>query len=160
MVNELNPTGQDFDFSGKRFAIVVSRYNDMITGKLLDGALETLGSHSVAPDKVDLVWVPGAWELALAARQLADSRRYAGLVCLGAVIQGETTHDRHINRFVSQAIGQLSLEFNLPIAFGLLTCRNFEQAHERAGGKVGNKGVEATEAMLDMVRLTELTDRL
>ena len=160
MVNEINPSDAAADFAGKQFAVIVSRYNEMITGRLLDGAVETLRDHQVADQRIDVVRVPGAWELSLAAKQLANSGRYAGLVCLGAVIRGETTHDQHINRFVSQSLGQLSLDFNLPIAFGLLTCNTFEQAHERAGGKVGNKGHEATLAMLEMARLTELTDRM
>jgi len=127
----------------------------MITGKLLDGAIETLRDHKISEEKIDVVRAPGAWELALAAKQVVETGRYAGVVCLGAVIRGETTHDQHINRFVSQAIGQLSLDSGLPVAFGLLTCNTLEQAHERAGGKVGNKGNEATLAMLEMVCLSD-----
>ena len=126
-----------------------------MTGNLLEGALQTLREHRVPDEKIDVARVPGAWEICLATRQLAATGRYAGLICLGAVIRGETSHDQHINRFVSGSIGQLSLEFNLPIAFGVLTCNSFQQAHERAGGSVGNKGHEAALAMLEMVRLAD-----
>ncbi|MGI9518222.1 MAG: 6,7-dimethyl-8-ribityllumazine synthase [Pirellulaceae bacterium] len=160
MVNDINPPGSTGDFSGKRFGIIVSSYHDNITGNLLDGAVETMFEHRITNDKIDVVRVPGAWEICLAARQLAATGRYAGLICLGAVIRGETTHDQHINRFVSQAIGQLSLEYNLPVGFGVLTCNTFQQAHERSGGSVGNKGHEAASAMLEMVRLTDLTAQL
>ncbi len=155
MVNEINPLDSSPDWTGRQFAIIVSSYNEMITGKLSEAAIETLRQKGIADNRIDLVRVPGAWELALAARHVAQSQRYAGVVCLGAVIRGATTHDQHINRFVSQAIGQLSLETGIPIAFGLLTCQTFEQAHERAGGKVGNKGQEATLAMLEMVHLCD-----
>lgn len=155
MINEIKPSTKAADYSGKRFAIVVSTYNEMVTGKLLEGAVETLQNHQIADERIDVLWVPGAWELAMGAKQAVNSGRYAGLVCLGAVIRGETTHDQHINRFVSMALGEMSLDSGLPIAFGLLTCNSFEQAHARAGGKVGNKGHEATMAMLEMLHLSE-----
>ncbi len=148
-----------FDFSDKQFAIVVSKYNDSITNKLHDAAIATLQQNGVNISNVDAVQVPGAWEIALAAKTLAKSKRYAGIICLGAVIRGETTHDQHINRFVSQAIGQISLEFEIPISFGVLTCNSFEQAHERSGGKSGNKGVEAALAVLEMVGLLQSISR-
>jgi 6,7-dimethyl-8-ribityllumazine synthase len=139
--------------SGERFAIVVSRYNENITGKLLSGALETLHQQGVSEDLIDVAWVPGAWELPLVAQQFAVAEKYAAIICLGAVIKGETTHDEHINRQVSLSLGNLSLEFNIPIAFGLLTCNSLEQAIHRAGGNVGNKGVECAEAALEMASL-------
>lgn len=139
--------------------IVVSRFNEEITKKLLDGALRTLYDHGVKRGNIDIVWVPGAWEIPLAARRLARAQRYAGLVCLGAVIRGETTHDQHINRFVSLAIGWLGLEYDLPIGLGLLTCNDDRQAAERAGGEMGNKGAEATAAMLRMVGLLKALDK-
>lgn len=160
LINEIRPDTQSVDYSGKRFAIVVSTYNEMITGKLVEGALETLRDHQVADERIDVLWVPGAWELALGAKQAVAVDRYTGIVCLGAVIRGETTHDQHINRFVSMALGELSLDSGIPIAFGLLTCNTFEQAHARAGGKVGNKGHEATTAMLEMVHLSERLNQL
>ncbi|HUG67341.1 MAG TPA: 6,7-dimethyl-8-ribityllumazine synthase [Pirellulaceae bacterium] len=136
-----------------RFAIVVSKYNDSITSKLLTGALETLGAHGVAEDAIDVAWVPGAWEIPLVADRLAKTNRYAAVICLGAVIRGETTHDQHINRHVSISLGKTSLECGLPVLMGVLTCNSLEQAINRSGGGVGNKGVECAEAALEMVSL-------
>ncbi len=136
-----------------RFAIVVSRYNESITSKLLTGAVEALRAAGVADERIDVAWVPGAWEIPLAAAELAGGGEYAAVVCLGAVIRGETTHDEHINRQVSLSLGQLALDTKTPIAFGVLTCNTLEQAIHRAGGNVGNKGVEAAEAALEMVDL-------
>jgi 6,7-dimethyl-8-ribityllumazine synthase len=136
-----------------KYAIVVSRYNDNITSKLLDGAVETLKSHGIPDESIDVAWVPGAWEIPLIAERLAENESYAAVICLGAVIKGETTHDEHINRQVSASLGQLSLDTGLPVAFGILTCNTMEQAIHRAGGNVGNKGVECAEAALRMVSL-------
>jgi 6,7-dimethyl-8-ribityllumazine synthase len=136
-----------------RYAIVVSRYNDNITQKLLDGAVDTLKSHGIADESIDVAWVPGAWEIPLIAERLAETEAYAAVICLGAVIKGETTHDEHINRQVSASLGQLALDTGLPVAFGILTCNTMEQAIHRAGGNVGNKGIECAEAVLRMVSL-------
>jgi 6,7-dimethyl-8-ribityllumazine synthase len=136
-----------------RFAIVVSRYNDTITSKLLKGAIETLRANGVADDAIDVAWVPGAFEIPLAAKAMADTEKYAAVLCLGAVIRGDTTHDQHINRAVSLAIMKLGLKHQLPVIFGLLTCDNLEQAIHRAGGQQGNKGIECAEAALRMVNL-------
>ena len=141
--------------SAGRWAIVVSRYNESITGNLLKGALETLTQHGVAAEAIDTAWVPGAWELPLVATRLADSRHYAAVLCLGAVIRGETTHDQHINRAVSNELAALATRTGLPILFGLLTCETLEQAIHRSGGNVGNKGCECAEAALRMVQLLE-----
>ncbi len=138
-----------------RFAIVVSRYNSHITAKLLSGALETLLGHGVPDAKIDVAWVPGAWELPLIARRFARSGRHAAVLCLGAVIRGETTHDQYINQQVSQSLGQLALETGVPVLFGVLTCNTLEQAIHRAGGNHGNKGVECAEAALEMASLLE-----
>lgn len=136
-----------------RFGIVVSRYNEAITRRLLEGALATLHERAVAEDQVDVVWVPGAWEIPLVARELAYAERYDAVLCLGAVIRGETTHDQHINRHVSLSLGETSVATGLPILFGVLTCNSVEQALNRAGGAMGNKGVECAEAALEMVSL-------
>ncbi len=143
---------------GRRFAIVVSRYNDSITRKLLDGAVAALTAHGVADGDIDVAWVPGAWEIPLIARQFAERRKYAGVLCLGAVIRGETTHDQHINRQVSLSLGEISLDERMPVLFGLLTCNTLEQAIHRSGGNVGNKGAECAEAALEMANLLELLD--
>jgi 6,7-dimethyl-8-ribityllumazine synthase len=136
-----------------RIAIVVSRWNESITQKLLDGAISTLTSRGITDDGIDVAWVPGAWEIPLVAQRFADSHRYRAVICLGAVIRGETTHDRHINRAVSSAISQLALDTGVPVLFGILTCETMEQAIHRAGGNVGNKGSECAEAALHMIGL-------
>ena len=136
-----------------RFAIVVARWNEAITRKLLDGAVAKLKVQGVADDLIDVAWVPGAMEIPLAAQRLAASNRYAAVICLGAVIRGETTHDQHINRAVSTAITQIGLDANVPVLFGVLTCETMEQAIHRAGGNVGNKGAECAEAALQMAAL-------
>jgi 6,7-dimethyl-8-ribityllumazine synthase len=136
-----------------RFGIVVSRYNEHITTKLLSGAVETLRAGGVPDDAIDIAWVPGAWEIPLVAQRLALSEQYDAVLCLGAVIKGETTHDQHINRQVSSSLGQIALESDIPVLFGVLTCNTVEQAIHRAGGNAGNKGQECAAAALEMVRL-------
>ena len=135
-----------------RFAIIVSRYNNNITDKLLAGSIDTLTSNGVPAESIDVIRVPGAWELSIVARKVI-TEPYAAIICLGAVIKGETTHDQYINQQVTQSLGELQLEFQKPIAFGLLTCNNMEQAIHRSGGNVGNKGIECAEAALEMVNL-------
>ncbi|MEO2022136.1 MAG: 6,7-dimethyl-8-ribityllumazine synthase [Pirellulaceae bacterium] len=141
-----------------RFAIVVSRYNETITSKLLDGALETLASHGVDDERAVVAWVPGAWEIPLVAKRLVQTGHYAAVLCLGAVIRGETTHDQYINQQLSNSLGELAMESGVPVAFGVLTCNSMEQAIHRAGGNVGNKGVECAEAALEMVHLLSQID--
>lgn len=138
---------------GGSFAIVVSRYNDSITTKLLSGAITTLTEHGVDEAKIDVVWVPGAWEIPLVAQRAAKSGRYAAVICLGAVIRGETTHDQHINRAVSIGLNEAGLQSGVPVLFGVLTCDTLEQAIHRSGGNVGNKGAECALAALEMVNL-------
>jgi 6,7-dimethyl-8-ribityllumazine synthase len=136
-----------------RFAIVVARWNESITRKLLDGAVSTLRDRGIADDAIDVAWVPGAWEIPLITQELTESGRYRAVICLGAVIRGETTHDQHINRAVSVAISELALATGIPVLFGLLTCETMEQAIHRAGGNVGNKGSECAAAALEMIGL-------
>ena len=136
-----------------RFAIVVAEWNQSITSKLLEGALETLQSAGVAEDRIDVAWVPGSWEVPVVAQRLAQSDKYVSILCLGAVIRGETSHDRYLNQGVSLALMELSLALDLPILFGILTCESMEQAIHRAGGNVGNKGSECAEAAVKMVGL-------
>ncbi len=137
------------------FAVVVSRYNESITSKLLDGAVTTLTAAGMADESIDVVWVPGAWEIPLVAQQLAGSGRYAAVICLGAVIRGETSHDEHINRAVSLGLTEASLASGVPVTFGVLTCNTVEQAIHRSGGNVGNKGQESATAALEMVGLMQ-----
>lgn len=147
-------TGTNGPLSDKRFAIVVSSYHRNITAPLLEGAVASLMAVGVADKNVTVAWVPGAWELPLATRKLIAARtHYDAVICLGCVIRGETTHDQHINTMVSTNLGQMSTETGIPIAFGLLTCNSLQQAIERSGGEVGNKGIEAADAAIQMVRL-------
>src|SRR4051795_12746427 len=136
-----------------RVGIVVARWNEPITRKLLDGAVAKLKERGVADDMSDIAWVPGAMEIPLVAKRLAGLRRYQAIICLGAVIRGETSHDQHINRAVSTAITRLSIDANIPMLFGVLTCETMEQAIHRAGGNVGNKGAEAADAAVQMIGL-------
>lgn len=136
-----------------RFAIVVARYNETITTRLLNGAVEVLLAHGVTEDAVDVAWVPGAFEVPLVAARQARSGRYAAVICLGAVIRGETTHDQHINRAVSNELARIGVDSGVPVLFGILTCDNLEQAIHRSGGNVGNKGAECAAAALEMVDL-------
>jgi len=136
-----------------RFAIVVSRYNLEITGRLLEGAQAAFQEYGFPPDQLQVEWVPGAFELPLAALKLAETRRFAAVVCLGAVIQGETQHHEYINHQVAAGIMQASLQTGIPLAFGVLTCPSWELAMDRAGGKAGNKGTEAVLAALEMADL-------
>ena len=136
-----------------RVAIVVSRFNELVTERLLSGALDTLRRHGLADDRVTVVHVPGSFELPLAAHRLAHSGQFTMVVCLGAVIQGETTHHEYINHQVAAAIMQASLSSGIPIAFGVLSTESIEQALERAGTKLGNKGWDAAITALEMVSL-------
>ncbi|MDY0170482.1 MAG: 6,7-dimethyl-8-ribityllumazine synthase [Thermoguttaceae bacterium] len=147
-----------------RFAIVVARFNETITRRLLDGAVETLLARGIPDARIDVAWVPGAYEIPTAAMRLAKSGRYAAVLCLGAVIRGETTHDQHINRAVGNALAQIGMETGVPTLFGILTCDTLEQAIARSGGHatsgkdagrkiVGNKGIDCALAALEMVDL-------
>lgn len=141
--------------SHRKFAIVVSEYNVMVTSKLHEAAVQTLLDQGVEDGNIDVFWVPGAWEIPLLARHLCLQKKYSAIIGLGCVIRGETTHDQHINREISHGLAQLGHEFNLPVSMGVLTCNNLQQAEARAGGNRGNKGVEATQAAIDMVRLID-----
>jgi len=134
-----------------KYGIVVSRFNDLVTSRLLDGAIDTLKRHGVSEDAITVVWVPGSFEIPLIADKLASSTDYTAVICLGAVIQGETTHHDYINHQVAAGILQASQKSGIPVTFGVLTCQDMDQALNRAGGKVGNKGHEAALAAIEMV---------
>ena len=134
-------------------AIVVSRFNDFVTERLLAGAIDTFRRHGLAEERITVVRVPGSFEIPLAAKRLAESGKFAAIVCLGAVIQGETSHHEYINHPMATAIMQSSLSTGVPITFGVLTCQSMDQALDRAGGKAGNKGTEATLAAIEMSNL-------
>lgn len=136
-----------------RFAIVVSRFNDLITTRLMEGAVSTLVRHGADDNQISVYWVPGSYELPLTSEKLAASGKFDAVLSLGAVIQGETTHHDYINHAMAQGLMQASQRTGVPILFGVLTCENLDQALNRAGGKVGNKGTEAALAAIEMVNL-------
>jgi 6,7-dimethyl-8-ribityllumazine synthase len=136
-----------------RFALVVSRFNSLFSDQLLAGALDGLRRHGVADDHVEIVWVPGAIEIPLLARRLAQTGRFAAIVALGAVIRGATPHFDHVCRLVSNGCAEAARDSGVPVIFGVLTTDSLEQAMERAGTKAGNKGHDAATAALEMVDL-------
>ena len=138
---------------GLNIALVVGRFNSFITERLLDGALDCLRRHGVADTGLTIVRVPGAWEIPLVAKKLAQAGTHDAVICLGAVIRGSTPHFDYVAAEVSKGIAQVSLESGVPILFGILTTDTLEQAVERAGSKAGNKGYAAAEAALEMVNL-------
>ena len=144
--------------AGLRVGIVVARWNSLVTGRLLEGALAALAQRGVAEDHIDVAWVPGAWEVAIAAQRLARSERYDALIALGAVIRGETPHFEYIATQVSAGLTQVSLATGVPVAFGVLTTNTVEQALDRAGGKHGHKGAEAADAAIEMAGLLRRLD--
>lgn len=143
------------DGSQLRFGIVVSRFNEFITARLLEGAQDTLTRHGVADDAVDVVWVPGAVEIPLAAQALADSDRYNAIITLGAVIRGSTSHYEYVCSMVASGVNRVGLDSGLPVIFGVLTTDTLEQAIERAGSKAGNKGAEAAVTAIEMANLLD-----
>ena len=136
-----------------RFAIVAARFNVLVVQHLVDGALETLRHHGIADEDLDVIWVPGSFEIPVVAKRLASSGRYAAIVALGAVIRGETDHYEHVSSIAARGISQVALETGVPTIFGVLTCDTLEQALNRAGAKSGNKGADAAQAALQMASL-------
>jgi 6,7-dimethyl-8-ribityllumazine synthase len=136
-----------------RYALVCSRFNDLIVERLRHGAVDALTRHGVASDDIDVVWVPGAWELPLVAKNLAGSGAYVAVVCLGAVIRGSTAHFEHVAGQCAAGVQRVALDTGIPVAFGVLTTETIEQAIERAGTKAGNKGAEAAMAALETVSI-------
>ena len=140
---------------GRRIAVVVSRFNDVVTSRLLEGALAALRRHGVADDDLEVAWTPGAFEVPLAAKKLATSGAVDAVVCLGAVIRGETAHFDLIAAQAASGVQQVALESGVPCVFGVLTTETLDQALDRAGGKHGNKGWEAAMAALEMASVLE-----
>jgi 6,7-dimethyl-8-ribityllumazine synthase len=139
--------------SGGRFCIIASRFNELITKKLLEGAIDCLIRHGASGDSISIVWVPGAFEIPVTAKKLAKSGSYDAVICLGAVIRGNTPHFDYIAAEVSKGIAGVGLEFEIPVIFGVLTTDTIEQAVERAGTKSGNKGWDAALSAIEMVDL-------
>ena len=142
-----------FDGRNLRVAVVVGRFNETIGKQLLEGALDCLKRHQVADSDISIVWVPGAFEIPAVAKRIAASGEVDAIVCLGAVIRGETAHFDYVAGHASNGIGAVALETGLPITNGILTTENTEQARDRAGGKLGNKGAEAALAAIEMTNL-------
>ena len=142
-----------FEARGRRFAIAVARFNEIITAQLLEGARDAFRRHGVSEEDVDVVWTPGAFELPLVARRLAASGEVEAVVCLGAVIRGETAHFDYVAGEAARGIQQVALETGIPCIFGVLTTETLEQALERAGGKHGNKGWDAAMSAMAMASL-------
>ena len=139
--------------AGRSFGIVASRFNDFIVRRLLDGALDAILRHGGDPGSVDVVWVPGSFEIPLAAKRLALSGRYDAIICLGAVIRGATAHFDYVANGAASGISSVALEADLPVIFGVITTETIEQAIERAGTKLGNKGFEAATTAIEMADL-------
>lgn len=138
---------------GKKFAVVVSRFNEFISNRLLKGAVDILVRHEAEEKDIEVVWVPGSFEIPLVAKRLAESKKYNAIICLGVVIQGDTPHNEYIAAEVAKGIALSAMESGLPVIFGVLTTDTLEQAIERAGAKNGNKGSQAAEAAIEMANL-------
>ena len=139
--------------SKQRFGIVAGRFNELITSKLIGGAVDGLQRHGVTESNIDLVWVPGAYEIPLAAQKMAQSGKYDAVICLGAVIRGSTPHFDFVANEAAKGVAQVSLQSGLPVVFGVLTTDNIDQAIERAGTKAGNKGFDAAVTAIEMCNL-------
>ena len=143
----------DFTSPAGRFAIVAARFNEFVVNPLIAGATSTLARHGVADDRIDLIRVPGSYEIPLVAQRLGKSGKYAAVICLGCVIRGDTDHYDHVAGAAASGIASAALNCGVPIIFGVLTCETMEQAINRAGGKAGNKGAEAALTAIEMVNL-------
>ncbi|HCF50518.1 MAG TPA: 6,7-dimethyl-8-ribityllumazine synthase [Syntrophomonas sp.] len=137
---------------GQRFGLIVSRFNEFITNKLLSGCIDALTRHDVDPDNIDVAWVPGAFEMPLTAQRMAQ-KGYDAVICLGAVIRGATPHFEYVSAEVTKGIAQVGLQTGVPVIYGVITADTIEQAIERAGTKAGNKGVDAAVTAIEMVNL-------
>ena len=138
---------------GMKVAIVAARFNEIITNKLIGGATDTLKRHGMQDEDIDLLWVPGAFEIPLIAKKAAESGKYDAVICLGAVIRGNTPHFEYVSAEVSKGVALASLDSGVPVLFGVLTTENIEQAIERAGSKAGNKGSDCAASAIEMVNL-------
>ncbi|MCJ7806478.1 MAG: 6,7-dimethyl-8-ribityllumazine synthase [Clostridia bacterium] len=136
-----------------RFAIIISRFNEFISGHLLSGALDCLKRHEAKDDLIDIIWVPGSFEIPLAAKRAAQSKRYDAVICLGAVIRGATPHFEYVASEVAKGVAHVGLETGIPVIFGVITSDTLEQAIERAGSKAGNKGWQAAASAIEMADL-------
>jgi 6,7-dimethyl-8-ribityllumazine synthase len=151
-VNEIRG---DYQAHGRRFALVVARFNELVTGRLLQGALDCLHAHAITEDDLVVAWVPGAFELPVVARRLAESHAYDAVICLGAVIRGETAHFDYVAGQAAAGIREVAVTTGVPVIFGVLTTETVEQAMDRAGGKHGNKGWDAAMTAMETASVLE-----
>ncbi len=138
-----------------RFAVIVSRFNEFISSKLLSGCLDALERHGADPDAVDVVWTPGSFEIPPVARRLAESKRYGAVICLGAIIRGQTPHFDYIAAEAAKGVARVALDSGVPVIFGVVTADTLEQAIDRAGTKAGNKGADAAASAIEMANLMD-----
>jgi 6,7-dimethyl-8-ribityllumazine synthase len=141
------------DATGAKIGIVISRYNEFITSKLLDGAIDCLKRHNCSQEDIDTVWVPGAFEIPMASKIMAESKKYDAVICLGAIMKGDTSHNTYIASEVSKGIAQINMTFDVPVIFGVMTPDTLEQAIERAGTKLGNNGWYSALSAIEMLNL-------
>jgi 6,7-dimethyl-8-ribityllumazine synthase len=154
-VYEGNITGE-----GKKFGVIVGRFNDFISDRLLGGALDALARHGTKDEDIDIVKVPGSFEIPLMAKKMAEKNKYNAIICLGAVIRGSTPHFEYVSAEVSKGIAMVSLDFGIPVIFGVITTDTLEQAIERAGSKSGNKGWASAVAAMEMASLAESVENI
>lgn len=147
------PLSAPLDARPHRFALVVARFNEFITSRLVAGAVDELVRHGAAPENLTQVWVPGSWEIPLTAQKLAASGRFAAIICLGCVIRGQTPHFEYVAGEVAKGIAQVALATGVPVTFGVITADTLDQAIDRAGAKTGNKGADAARAAIEMANL-------
>ena len=154
-MKEIQTYSGNLEAKGKKFGIVAARFNEFITSRLIDGALDSLKRHGVDDEDIDLAWCPGAFEIPLVAKRMLTSEKYDAIICLGCVIRGSTPHFDYVANEVAKGIGKVSLDFAKPVIFGVLTTESIEQAIERAGTKAGNKGFDAALSAIEMVNLLD-----
>ncbi len=143
----------NFDARDQKIALVASRFNDFFTSELMDGALDCLHRHGVTDEQIDTAWVPGGFEIPFAAKRFVETGRYAAVICVGCIIQGDTPHFHYVSGEVTKGIAQVSLESNIPVVYGIVTAETLDQAIERSGTKAGNKGFDAALTALEMIDL-------
>ncbi len=148
-----------FDAGGARIAIVGSRFNDFFTSELMDGALDCLKRHGVTEDHIDTAWVPGGFEIPVIAKRFVQTGRYAAVICVGCIIQGDTPHFQYVSSEVTKGIAMVSLDANIPVVYGIITADTLDQAIERSGTKAGNKGFDAALTALEMIDLCAAIDK-
>ena len=148
-----------FDARGRKIAVVASRFNDFFTRELVDGALDCLRRHGVDDDQIDTAWVPGGFEIPVTAKRFVQTDRYAAVICVGCIIQGDTPHFHYVSSEVTKGIAQVAMDSSIPVVYGIVTAETLDQAIERSGTKAGNKGFDAALTALEMIDLCANIDK-